>query len=86
MKNYCRYCGHCIDPGINEYYCTEHEKFLAAATITSTTSCRDYGYCGVDVITGKDHKLRRSLRRKPRKDIDARQILLRDWLKEHEEI
>lgn len=56
MKQYCRYCGFCID--IDQYYCTDQQKFLSEVSVKSTNNCKNYGYCGMDVVTGKDHKTR----------------------------
>lgn len=52
VKGYCRWCGHCIDNGYNDYYCTNHDKFITTATAKSYC-CKDFGDCGIDVITGK---------------------------------
>lgn len=55
MKGYCRWCCHCIDNGYNDYYCTDKEKFITEKTAKSY-SCKEFGDCGVDVITGKDRR------------------------------
>lgn len=62
MKNYCRYCGYCIDNGYNDYYCTFKEKFLTTETVKHW-SCGSFGDCGIDVITGEDRKKRKSFSR-----------------------
>ena len=62
MKNYCRYCGYCIDNGYNDYYCTFKEKFLTTETV-KYWSCGSFGDCGIDVITGQDRKDRKSVTR-----------------------
>lgn len=64
MGKYCRWCGYCIDNGYNDYYCTKKEKFLSTATVKSY-NCKDFGDCGIDVITGEDRK-----ERKPHKRVE----------------
>ena len=56
MKQYCRYCGNCIEGDC--FYCTEKEKVLSDSSITRPNNCKDYGYCGIDLITGKDHVIK----------------------------
>ena len=57
MRQYCRYCGNCIEGDC--FYCMEKEEVLSASSITRPNSCKDYGYCGIDLITGKDHVIRK---------------------------
>ena len=54
MKQYCRYCGSCCEGDC--YYCSAKDKVLTEKEITKPNNCRDYGYCGMDIITGKVHK------------------------------
>lgn len=63
MKNYCRYCGACNDIGVNDYYCSIKEIFLTEQTVKSW-ACKDFGDCGIDIITGKGHKERKSTTRR----------------------
>ena len=35
---------------------TVKDKILTEKEITRPNNCRDYGYCGMDIITGKIHK------------------------------
>ena len=65
MSNFCRYCGHCIDNGYNDYYCTYKDKFLTTETVKHW-ACSNFGDCGIDVITGKDRKEIASHSRKPK--------------------
>ena len=37
----------------------EKEEVLSASSITRPNSCKDYGYCGIDLIAGKDHVIRK---------------------------
>lgn len=73
MNKYCRYCGLLCETDFG-YYCQEKEKFLTENTVRSY-SCREFGDCGMDIITGKDVKESR-LARKPytKKSNDGEQI------------
>lgn len=53
MKQYCRYCYLCCDG--DAYYCTEKAKILSESQLLRANNCPHYAYCGIDIITGKDH-------------------------------
>lgn len=53
MKQYCRYCYLCCDG--DAYYCTEKAKILSESQLLRPNNCPHYGYCGIDIITGKVH-------------------------------
>lgn len=56
MKQYCRYCGSCSEGDC--YYCSAKNKVLIASEIIRPNNCKDYGYCGMDVITGNVHEIK----------------------------
>ena len=79
MKQYCRYCSACIDNGYNELYCTAYypkDKWITYKHAKSVNHCKKYGYCGSDVITGKDHTIKQRKARKEKK-ADGEQIKMK---------
>lgn len=58
MKQYCRYCGSCIEVDVG-FYCTDKEQLMTESEIKRANNCKNYGYtdCG-DVITGKQYQPR----------------------------
>lgn len=71
MKQYCRYCAFCIET--DGYYCTDHCRFIADSSIKSANNCKEFAYCGMDIITGKDHEPKDYQQRR-RKTNDGEQI------------
>ena len=53
MKQYCRYCYLCCEG--DAYYCAEKGKILSESQLIRANNCSYYQYCGIDIITGKDH-------------------------------
>ena len=54
MKQYCRYCAHCIEGDC--YYCTDHEKVLTEAQIKRENRCADFALSDLgDIITGRQY-------------------------------
>ena len=79
MKQYCRYCAFCIDNGYNELYCNAYypkDKRISYNYAKSANHCKEYGYCGIDVFTGLDHKEKIPYTRKA-KTYDGEQITLK---------
>ena len=59
MRQYCRYCAFCFEGDV--YFCDVFDKPLTDLALKNANNCHAYGYCGIDVITGKEHVERRKL-------------------------
>lgn len=84
MKQYCRYCRFCIDNGYNELYCTAFypkDKWITYSYAKTANKCKEYGYCGSDVITGKDH-IEKQIKPRTTKIKDGEQMALESEVEE----
>lgn len=52
MKQYCRYCGFCIESDFG-FYCTDHNEELTEAKVKRVNHCPDYGFINIDVFDEK---------------------------------
>ncbi len=69
MKQYCRYCGFCIEVD-SGYYCTDDDHLMTESDIKRVNVCKNYAYSEIgDIITGKHYRPR-----KPHKKHDCKQI------------
>lgn len=57
MKQYCRYCANCIYGDIP--YCDIKKQTMNEAYIKRVNNCKDYNFCNIDVISGKDYSPRK---------------------------
>lgn len=55
MKQYCRYCVHCIEGDV--FFCTDDERTMSEAEIKRVNSCPNF-MLTEDIITGKEYKPR----------------------------
>ncbi len=55
MKQYCRYCVHCIES--EPYFCTDDERILSESQIKRPNNCINFALTE-DVITGREYKPR----------------------------
>lgn len=73
MKQYCRYCGFCSEGDV--YYCSAKSKVLPASALIRPNNCNDYGDCGIDIVTGKEHEPKdQKKRKKPVEDGEQMKI------------
>lgn len=55
MKQYCRYCVHCIEGDV--FFCTDDERTMSEAEIKRVDNCSNF-MLTEDIITGKEYKPR----------------------------
>ena len=55
MKQYCRYCVHCIEG--DTFFCTDEERTMSEAEIKRANNCINFLQTE-DIITGKEYKPR----------------------------
>lgn len=62
MKQYCRYCSSCVFGDVP--YCDVQSKILTESYIKRENHCKDYGFCNIDAISGKEYTPRKQNNKK----------------------
>lgn len=61
MRQYCRYCVHCIEGDV--FFCTDDERTMSEAEIKRANNCPNF-MLTEDIISGKPYNPRRKYDRK----------------------
>jgi len=52
MKQYCRYCAHCIEGDV--FFCTDDERTMSESEIKRANNCPNF-MLTEDIITGREY-------------------------------
>lgn len=58
MTQYCRYCAYCCYGDV--VYCEIKEKTMSEEQAKQPNNCKDFGFCEIDVFTGKKYQPRKA--------------------------